>query len=126
MGLVVAFLLYGVAFAEASVVRMAPLSRTFVDFTENLGPGNENGNAGGYRPSPIDLSHLTKVRYPGFPTRTAEGDSSVPSRYDLRELGRVTPVRDQEPYGNCWAFSALGSLESSYLNFRFFLYRLLS
>lgn len=115
MGLVVAFLLYGVAFAEASVVRMAPLSRTFVDFTENLGPGNENGNAGGYRPSPIDLSHLAGVRYPGFPTRTAEGDSSVPSRYDLRELGRVTPVRDQEPYGNCWAFSALGSLESSYL-----------
>ena len=58
MGLVVAFLLYGVAFAEASVVRMAPLSRAFVDFTENLGPGNENGNADGYRPSQIGRAHV--------------------------------------------------------------------
>ncbi|WP_407422357.1 Ig-like domain repeat protein [Methanobrevibacter sp.] len=39
--------------------------------------------------------------------------SSLPSRYDLRELGQVTSVKDQGNDGNCWAFSALGALESS-------------
>ena len=38
---------------------------------------------------------------------------SYPSTYDLRTLNRVTPVRDQGYYGTCWAFAAIGSLESN-------------
>ena len=41
--------------------------------------------------------------------------SSIPSRYDLRELGQVTSVKNQGSNGNCWAFSALGALESNIL-----------
>ena len=39
----------------------------------------------------------------------------LPSRYDMREKGRVTPVRDQGAYGTCWAFASLGALESTLL-----------
>lgn len=39
----------------------------------------------------------------------------LPSRYDLRELGYVTPVKAQGNGGNCWAFSSLGALESCIL-----------
>ncbi|MCH5185531.1 MAG: Ig-like domain-containing protein, partial [Oscillospiraceae bacterium] len=35
-----------------------------------------------------------------------------PERYDLRELKQVTPVRNQNPWGGCWAFAACASLES--------------
>ncbi len=38
-----------------------------------------------------------------------------PSSYDLRTLGRLTPVRDQDPYGTCWSFATYGSLESRLL-----------
>ena len=40
---------------------------------------------------------------------------SIPERYDLRELGQVTSAKNQGSNGNCWAFSALGALESSIL-----------
>lgn len=37
----------------------------------------------------------------------------LPVRYDMRERGRVTPVRDQGKYGTCWAFASLGALETT-------------
>ena len=40
---------------------------------------------------------------------------SLPVRYDLRDYGRVSEVRDQGSWGTCWAFAALSALESSLL-----------
>ena len=38
------------------------------------------------------------------------------TRYDLRTLGRVTSVKSCGSYNTCWAFDALGSLESTLLS----------
>lgn len=43
-------------------------------------------------------------------TTVARADS-----YDLRPLGRVTPVKDQNPYGNCWTYATMASVESNML-----------
>ena len=46
-------------------------------------------------------------------TMTAAGE--FPSRFDLRDLGLVTPVKLQDPWGTCWAFAATSASESSIL-----------
>lgn len=40
---------------------------------------------------------------------------SLPASYDLRNYSKVSPVRDQGAYGNCWAFATFGSMESCLL-----------
>lgn len=40
---------------------------------------------------------------------------SLPSKYDLRDHGRITDIKHQGIPGPCWAFAALGAMESNYL-----------
>ena len=40
---------------------------------------------------------------------------NLPQKYDLRDYGFVTPVKNQGNGGNCWAFSTLAALESAIL-----------
>jgi len=37
------------------------------------------------------------------------------AKYDLRTLGRLTPVKDQGQWGTCWAFANVAALESQVL-----------
>jgi C1A family cysteine protease len=68
----------------------------------------------GVVPSPIDFSH-TK----GMQIGSTKGDfhvfSTYPSSFDLRDNGKVSPVKNQGNEGNCWAFATYGSLESFFL-----------
>ncbi|WP_407375513.1 C1 family peptidase [Methanobrevibacter sp.] len=43
--------------------------------------------------------------------------SELPSRFDLREWGWVTSVKDQGTMGACWTFGASGALESAILRY---------
>ncbi|WXR62639.1 C1 family peptidase [Peptostreptococcaceae bacterium AGR-M142] len=40
----------------------------------------------------------------------------LPSKYDLRELNRVTKAKHQGNNGSCWAFASMSALESTLLN----------
>lgn len=42
--------------------------------------------------------------------------SEFPSKFDLRDLGCVTPVKVQDPWGTCWAFAATAAAETSILS----------
>ena len=42
---------------------------------------------------------------------------NLPSKYDLRDYGLVTPIKDQGGSGSCWAFSTLAALESYLLKY---------
>lgn len=44
------------------------------------------------------------------------GDTEIPAYYDAREHGRVTAVKRQNPWGNCWSFAAISALESSLIS----------
>ena len=41
------------------------------------------------------------------------GEMALPEKYDMRDYGRVSPVRDQGRYGTCWAFASLGAFETT-------------
>ena len=42
---------------------------------------------------------------------------TLPSRFDLRDWGGVTPVRDQGDSGACWSFGTAGAIEAAILRF---------
>lgn len=45
----------------------------------------------------------------------SRGMSRPGAKFSWREKGMVTPIKNQNPYGTCWAFSAVARLESMFL-----------
>ena len=104
----------GSAFAGAGTLTSAPLNPEFIRFQQEgrsaLDARGPDGRPLGYRPSPLDLSHVVPPDAGIF----AASPTSLPSRYDLRQQDALTLVRDQGSYGTCWAFASLASLESTF------------
>ncbi len=48
-------------------------------------------------------------------TKRLLGASILPSSWDSRDYGWVTPVRNQNSHGTCWTFAALATLETQLL-----------
>ena len=49
------------------------------------------------------------------PSVFLQSDAGLPSKLDLRDRGVVTPVKNQEPWGCCWAHGAIAAAETSIL-----------
>ena len=41
---------------------------------------------------------------------------SFPAKFDLRNRGTITPVKNQSPWGTCWSFATMAASETSLLN----------
>ncbi len=92
-------------------VTVAPINPDFLRYLQNKEAAIQLQRAPDERPglipSPLDLSHLKGESI--FPGVRLLG---LPVSYDLRSLGKVTPVKNQGSCGDCWAFATYGSLES--------------
>ena len=122
--LFLSFLLASPSFAAGEPVpQLAPLSPEYLKWVQERDAlkkealrGTEEDYPAGVIPSPIDRSHLASN-----PPRPAKPDTDraldraggLPSAYDLRDMTWLSPVRNQNPFGTCWAHAAIGSSESN-------------
>ena len=110
----VAFALAPAVASAASQPSAAPLNPAFVQYEKAVQAGRsttthvQGGHELGLMPAPLLL--------PDSPADASPADLfGAPATFDLRTLGRVSPVKNQGSFGTCWAFATLGSLESSFL-----------
>ncbi|ELP84863.1 cysteine proteinase 2 precursor, putative [Entamoeba invadens IP1] len=61
------------------------------------------------------LSHKPNTQESYVEPHTKEALKSFPESLDLRQQGKVTKVKDQNPCGSCYSFGALASLEGRLL-----------
>ena len=112
--------------AVGKLPTIAPLNPAFLDSLRLPAIDMSSIAAVGYplgvRPTSQDFLSVRGIQVPslgGLELPSLGTDHAapgvIPATYDLRTLGRVTSVKDQNPYGTCWSFASLGSLESCLL-----------
>ena len=105
------------ALALIAIITM-PLERVaLAQADEQLPPGGaERGK--GFCPSPKGQTlYAQKMRSSRRTVRlgSTDGISPLPEKWDSREKGWITPVRDQGSIGACWAFGAIATIETQFL-----------
>ncbi len=100
--------------SNSYVPQLAPLNPAYVAYVNSKSglkamSFSASGSVLVLIPAPLDLSGLTGEQIDtsgSFPVYGYSGS------YDLRTLNKVTPIKDQNPSGSCWAFATYGSMES--------------
>ena len=93
--------------AGTALARLAVAACAAVTSMAALGDGV---SATGFRPPPFRLK-ITKADGAKGSGRRLKS-TPLPSSWDSRDHGLVTPVKDQKPLGTCWAFAANAVIET--------------
>ena len=92
----------------------------YASFAKNFNATSNvfNNNAAGWNDDVYTISNVNLTIGDGNYTLYILNqtiNNVIPNSFDLRSLGLVTPVKDQQQGGNCWAFAAMAALESCIL-----------
>lgn len=115
--------------AVAYLALLASVQSSAVPAPNNAGfidPQRRGDELSGIIPAPMSLPSLREsymLRAAAEADRALKkgaalrllASENIPSRWDSREHGWTTPVRNQRSYGTCWAFATLACLEAAYL-----------
>lgn len=109
----------------AAALKAAPLNPDFVKWREaretaanaKALSATQKPNYG-YVPSPVNWSHLKGVVYSAVLDSIGRKSASatLPVSYDLRTS--MPPVRNQNPFSNCWTYAAMAATESNLIGKR--------
>ncbi|HOL62328.1 MAG TPA: C1 family peptidase [Elusimicrobiales bacterium] len=108
------FFLFSKASAQNNP-EIGPLNPAFLNYLNLKQTGmiyhqTETGKTLGKTPSTIPVIFSTKTF-----TTFKQTQSAPPASYDLRNLNKITPVKNQGACGDCWAYAAMSSLESYFM-----------
>jgi len=67
-------------------------------------------------PPALSAEDLPLVQ-PSAPAVSSIPAPGLPTSFDWRSSGKVTPIKNQNPCGNCWSFGAIGTMESALLKY---------
>jgi len=101
----------GQATGQTPSLSMAPLNPEFIAWQKkkaetSLKTLDRKDQFHGYIPPTYDWSHLRSQKL------SISFFDAVPSKFDLRESGHVTSVKNKGNCGCCWSFATYSSLES--------------
>lgn len=64
----------------------------------------------------VELPDNTHSVYEKGMSPTVDYSKDLPRVYDSRQTDKITSVKQQNPWGNCWSFATMAALESSLLS----------
>ncbi len=85
-----------------------------VDFSQPFQPAGEEANYGLIHQYHYGTTAVTDayLRGEALSINGVNPTDTLPSKYDSRDYNYVTSVKNQNPYGSCWAHAAMASVES--------------
>jgi C1A family cysteine protease len=111
--------LFALLLAAVMVLCLLPATAFAERSTDRIGRIDEPPAPNGYIPAHIPGSRAVTEAYLRGDMETYYRLSGkeptrdpLPSKYDSRDLNLVTSVKNQNPYGSCWAHAAMASVES--------------